>query len=322
MTRNGKIARLPDDIREELNRRLERNVQGITLVEWLNSLPEVQEVLRDLFEGNPIIPQNLSQWRQGGFAEWQARKDLFDRARDAGTSADDLEKACRLIADRASQLLAARFAIALAEWDIRPDTSLQEDHDPALQDSPPSVPSVPSTISALKPLIPLARAISQLRRADRDLIRQKMDVYHFDRKRRADESSAALFARFRREDAEAAAAAATKTAAAPVPAAPPPAPPSATTIPGSAKSRSHPIKPLSSHNQKPRRAKTLPEKATSPAATPTDAPPTDLDWQMRNRPLPTDTPPAWRLPIKTIPPWQLPEQYEAPPPPKRARMGF
>ena len=41
MTRNGKIARLPDDIREELNRRLERNVQGITLVEWLNSLPQV-----------------------------------------------------------------------------------------------------------------------------------------------------------------------------------------------------------------------------------------------------------------------------------------
>jgi hypothetical protein len=73
MTRNGKIARLPDDIREELNRRLERNIQGITLVEWLNSLPEVQEILRDLFEGNPIIPQNLSQWRQGGFAEWQAR---------------------------------------------------------------------------------------------------------------------------------------------------------------------------------------------------------------------------------------------------------
>src|SRR5688572_12916024 len=140
MTRNGKIARLPYEIREELNHRLERNIPGITLVEWLNSLPEVQEVLRDLFDGNPIIPQNLSQWRQGGFAEWQARNDLMERAQETDYLAGNLEESIGLMADRASQLLAARFAIALAEWHNGPDASLsdEEDHDPA-QDSPSAV---------------------------------------------------------------------------------------------------------------------------------------------------------------------------------------
>src|SRR5687768_7976005 len=182
MTRNGKIARLPAEIREELNHRLERNIPGITLVEWLNSLPEVQEVLRDLFDGNPIIPQNLSQWRQGGYAEWQARNDLLERARDADYLAGDLEESIGLMADRASQLLAARIAIALAEWPIAPNTSppVEDDHDPtqqaslpAFDPSVPSVPSVPSSITALKPLIPFARAITQLRRADRDYNREK-----------------------------------------------------------------------------------------------------------------------------------------------------
>ena len=35
MTRNGKIARLPREIRDELNRRLDDGGQGKDLVEWL-----------------------------------------------------------------------------------------------------------------------------------------------------------------------------------------------------------------------------------------------------------------------------------------------
>ena len=45
MTRNGKIARLPAALREELNQRLLDGEQGQPLVEWLNSLPKVQAVL-------------------------------------------------------------------------------------------------------------------------------------------------------------------------------------------------------------------------------------------------------------------------------------
>jgi hypothetical protein len=63
MTRNGKIARLPAAIREELNQRLLDGEQGKQLVLWLNSLPRVQALLKDKFHGVPISEVNLSQCR-------------------------------------------------------------------------------------------------------------------------------------------------------------------------------------------------------------------------------------------------------------------
>src|SRR5579862_4758750 len=75
MTRRGKIARLPCSIREELNQRIEDGEQGTRLVEWLNSLPEVMTVLAQDFEGQAISESNLTLWRNGGFLDWQARRD-------------------------------------------------------------------------------------------------------------------------------------------------------------------------------------------------------------------------------------------------------
>ncbi len=69
-TRNGKIARLPKRIRDDLNDRLEDGAPGKQLVEWLNGLPEVQEVLQLRFGGRSISEQNLSEWKQGGYQEW------------------------------------------------------------------------------------------------------------------------------------------------------------------------------------------------------------------------------------------------------------
>ena len=51
MARTGKIARLPREIREELNHHLECGLPGRELVEWLNSLPDVHEVLTKSFDG-------------------------------------------------------------------------------------------------------------------------------------------------------------------------------------------------------------------------------------------------------------------------------
>ena len=65
LTRNGKIARLPQPLREELNRRLDQGVPGRPLLQWLNSLPEVQAVLAADFGDRPINKQSLSQWRHG-----------------------------------------------------------------------------------------------------------------------------------------------------------------------------------------------------------------------------------------------------------------
>ena len=52
-TRVGKIARLPHDIREQLNQRLFNGALGPELMNWLNALPEVQQVLSDFFESSP-----------------------------------------------------------------------------------------------------------------------------------------------------------------------------------------------------------------------------------------------------------------------------
>jgi len=66
MTRTGKIARLPQEIRARLNRRLQDGESGRQLIEWLNLLPEVQVVLRRDFEGREISDQNFSDWKAGG----------------------------------------------------------------------------------------------------------------------------------------------------------------------------------------------------------------------------------------------------------------
>ena len=71
-TRTGKIAQLPKSVRDDLNRRLENGKQSPELLAWLNSLPETQELLTQKFENQPITRSNLSDWRQGGFAEWRA----------------------------------------------------------------------------------------------------------------------------------------------------------------------------------------------------------------------------------------------------------
>ena len=72
VTRNGKIARLPRAMREELNRRLRDGEQGNKLVAWLNGLPEVKAVVALEFGGKPIREQNLSEWRKGGYRDWLA----------------------------------------------------------------------------------------------------------------------------------------------------------------------------------------------------------------------------------------------------------
>ena len=76
--RKGKIAGLPEEIREALNERLENGEEGKALLNWLNGLPEVKHYLAAEFEGAPILEQNLSAWRKGGYADWLERNALVE----------------------------------------------------------------------------------------------------------------------------------------------------------------------------------------------------------------------------------------------------
>jgi len=68
--RTGKIARLPATVRDQLNCRLHNGALGRDLVPWLNELPEVKQILAECFAGRPILEENLSQWRRGGYQDW------------------------------------------------------------------------------------------------------------------------------------------------------------------------------------------------------------------------------------------------------------
>jgi hypothetical protein len=116
--RNGKIARLPHDVREELNVRLECSEPSPKLLAWLNALPVVREFVRREFGGEPVSKHNLSQWRLGGFQDWLTRRDFFADTRKADDfAAEREEKPGRPLADQAATLLAARYAGLIGHWD-------------------------------------------------------------------------------------------------------------------------------------------------------------------------------------------------------------
>lgn len=116
-TCNGKIARLPRDLREQLNHRLDNGESDQTLLPWLNSLPAVQAMLKDRFAASPINKQNLANWRSGGHQRWlqqQERRELVlelaQNAQELATDASGLEPAGHL-----SAVLVAELALAANE---------------------------------------------------------------------------------------------------------------------------------------------------------------------------------------------------------------
>ncbi len=78
MSRTGKIARLPASLREEVNIRLLDGQPARTILAWLHSQPDALRVLDEYFAEEPITPQNLSEWKQGGYRDWLVRRDKVE----------------------------------------------------------------------------------------------------------------------------------------------------------------------------------------------------------------------------------------------------
>ncbi len=115
-TRNGRIARLPREIREELNRRLDEGEEGRSLVTWLNQLPEVIARNEAEHEGKSIRPQNLSEWRKGGYQDWIARQQIIEIAGSLSEEAATWESEGRApLADTLAHWVAGRYALATRE---------------------------------------------------------------------------------------------------------------------------------------------------------------------------------------------------------------
>lgn len=115
-SRTGKIARLSASLREELNRRLHNGESGPKLTAWLNSLSEVQGLLKESFESRPVSEQNLSEWRNGGYRDWLAERTAADQSTNVAAQAAALAKT-GITTDSLFTHLVALYAVAISHWD-------------------------------------------------------------------------------------------------------------------------------------------------------------------------------------------------------------
>jgi len=167
MTRTGKIARLPRDIRNQLNRRIADGEPGVRLVEWLNSTEEVRQALAADFGGREINEQNLTEWKQGGYADWQTRQEALSCARElAGDAAELTEAADGSLADHLAVVLSSRYAKLIAGWNGAMDDEFRRQ---------------------ARGLRMLCQDIVELRRGDHFAERLRLDLERFTEMNKEDE---------------------------------------------------------------------------------------------------------------------------------------
>jgi hypothetical protein len=113
VSRNGKIARLPKAVRDELNRRLSDGEPGNQLVAWLNGLPEVQSVVVSEFGGRTVREQNLSEWKQGGYQDWLRQQEALELVRSLSAEGEELQAtAAEPLTEKLVVWITARYAVA------------------------------------------------------------------------------------------------------------------------------------------------------------------------------------------------------------------
>lgn len=113
MARQGKIARLPHHLRQEVNFRLLNNETAKEILSWLNEETEAIETWDSHFEGAPANPQNLSEWRLGGFKEWISKREKVENLKTLSSFCLDAARAGQNISDGAAAIAAGELLQAL-----------------------------------------------------------------------------------------------------------------------------------------------------------------------------------------------------------------
>jgi hypothetical protein len=101
--RNGKIARLPKETRDMINRMLD---DGLPYHVIIDELGEV---------GEGLNTQNLNNWKQGGYQEWVKNQELIERTRAQTEFAIDLLAKTDGTANAAKVVEATQLMEALLE---------------------------------------------------------------------------------------------------------------------------------------------------------------------------------------------------------------
>ena len=180
MARIGKIGRLPQAVRAQLNSRLQDGHEGKLIVRWLNSLPEVKQVLAEGFDGRPVSEQNLTDWRQGGYEEWRAYQEILAQAGDLAANRQALQSVApgQSLADYLAAAIEFRYAAILAAQGVELDEG---------------------SLTQLKTLTFVCQAVVKLRRSDQNAARLKMETerWELEREQQAEEKAEAVKARQR-----------------------------------------------------------------------------------------------------------------------------
>jgi hypothetical protein len=119
--RNGKIAKLPRPLRDQINHALDSGQSATSIAQHLNKMPEVKAMLNAHFEGKPISQQNLSEWKAGGYRDWQLRQELILQHEDFAT---DIQEIGQHMAQALFGMVMLDYARLLRSKDKEPPRSL------------------------------------------------------------------------------------------------------------------------------------------------------------------------------------------------------
>ena len=133
-TERGKIGRLPEALRAEINAMIRDNKTGAEILAFL----EAHGVAG-------VTPQNISNWKRYGFEKWAARQQTLDTLRETrdfareliGEAKADGEDSLALASDAANALAIQQLTTAIEGFDPaglqallaeRPDTFIDVVH--------------------------------------------------------------------------------------------------------------------------------------------------------------------------------------------------
>lgn len=119
MARTGKIARLPQSIRAELNLRLRDGVPASKLIPWLHGQEAVLRVLDEEFNEEPISPQNLTEWRQGGYQDWLRQIEKLEARREQQEYFLNLAALGKNTMDASASIVAGEMMTLFEDIDIQ-----------------------------------------------------------------------------------------------------------------------------------------------------------------------------------------------------------
>lgn len=109
MANFGKIARLPAELRNEICVRLHNGETSATILPWLNARPEAVKLVCEQFDGSPITPQNLSEWKGGEYAKWLSRREKIQNLKELSMWAADVSRRGVNLAGGSAAIIAGKI---------------------------------------------------------------------------------------------------------------------------------------------------------------------------------------------------------------------